>query len=319
MFVFFSLFYYTDNGSLLSVLLYLQLNLLEASLLVTFPVGFISLLFRQTNIIWLLYSTAISILYRDDELGEFIRSVDKQLVLLSDNFRPFSRYFWDNIASILVYLIFGLPSRMSSIIKATSSFLINLGLFVTFIYFNNGNIVLGDVSAHQPTLHLLQIGYFGLFNLIFAWPRLLNFEFIKYLFDNKRNLVILSLAFLYLTANHFIVHPYLLADNRHYIFYIFKIISKMRWLFCPIYSVGLLSIFFQMPKSILIHLAFMCCTVVTLVPQKLFEFRYFMVPYMILQIFDPRQKDESRSKILFQIFYNIMITTATLFIFKTKG
>ena len=53
MFVFFSLFYYTDNGSLLSVILYLQLNLLEASLLVTVPVGFISLLFRQTNIIWL--------------------------------------------------------------------------------------------------------------------------------------------------------------------------------------------------------------------------------------------------------------------------
>ena len=120
MFVFFSLFYYTDNGSLLSVLLYLQLNLLEASLLVTVPVGFISLLFRQTNIIWLLYSTAISILYRDDELGEFIRSADKQLVLLSDNFRPFTRYFWDNITSIAVFLVFGLPSRISSIIKATS-------------------------------------------------------------------------------------------------------------------------------------------------------------------------------------------------------
>ena len=120
MFVFFSLFYYTDNGSLLSVLLYLQLNLLEASLLVTAPVGFISLLFRQTNIIWLLYSTAISILYRDDELGEFIRSTDKQLVLLSDNFRPFTRYFWDNITSIAVYLFFGLPSRIGSIVRATS-------------------------------------------------------------------------------------------------------------------------------------------------------------------------------------------------------
>ena len=119
MFVFFSLFYYTDNGSLLSVILYLQLNLLEASLLVTVPVGFISLLFRQTNIIWLLYSTAISILYRDDEFGEFIRSADKQLVLLSDNFRPFTRYFWDNITSIAVYLVFGLPSRIGSIINAT--------------------------------------------------------------------------------------------------------------------------------------------------------------------------------------------------------
>ena len=66
--------------------------------------------------------------------------------------------------------------------------------------------------------------------------------------DNKGKLFILSLVFLYLTANHFIVHPYLLADNRHYIFYIFKMISKMRWLFCPVYAVGLISIFFQMPK-----------------------------------------------------------------------
>jgi len=40
---------------------------------------------------------------------------------------------------------------------------------------------------------------------------------------------------------------------------------------------------------------------------------------MILQIFDPRQKDETRFKILFQIFYNIAITAATLYIFKTKG
>ena len=120
MFVFFSLFYYTDNGSLLSVLLYLQLNLLEASVLVTAPVGLIALLFRQTNIIWLLFSVAISILYRDDDLGEFIRSTDKQLVLLSDNFRPFTRYFWDNITSIGVFVAFGLPSRVIQIFQATS-------------------------------------------------------------------------------------------------------------------------------------------------------------------------------------------------------
>ena len=63
----------------------------------------------------------------------------------------------------------------------------------------------------------------------------------------------------------------------------------------------------------------MCCLIVTLVPQKLFEFRYFMVPYMILQIFDPRQKDETRSWIIFQIIYNIAITTTTLYIFKSKG
>ena len=44
-----------------------------------------------------------------------------------------------------------------------------------------------------------------------------------------------------------------------------------------------------------------------------------MVPYMILQIFDPRQKDETRNRILFQISYNISITAATLYIFKTKG
>ena len=44
-----------------------------------------------------------------------------------------------------------------------------------------------------------------------------------------------------------------------------------------------------------------------------------MVPYMILQMFDPRQKDETRFKILVQIFYNIAITAATLYIFKTKG
>merc|ERR1711953_1449527 len=182
----FSMFYYTDNGSIVSVLLYLLFQIFEAHL-ASIAVGLVSLCFRQTNIIWLFFSSSIAILYQESDLGDYIRGLDKMILNLS--IQPYCRYFWDSVCSIGVYLAIGLcdKNRIGFIIRSTFGFIVNGIVFICFIYWNNGDIVLGDRNAHQPCFHLLQVCYFGLFNLIFAWPILLSNlkDFIRFLLDHK--------------------------------------------------------------------------------------------------------------------------------------
>ena len=66
-------------------------------------------------------------------------------------------------------------------------------------------------------------------------------------------------------------------------------------------------------QSFLLQLAYWFCTAVTIVPQKLLEFRYFMMPFMLLQLFSIRKPP------FYAIIYNLAITTATLYVFQTKG
>ena len=49
------------------------------------------------------------------------------------------------------------------------------------------------------------------------------------------------------------------------------------------------------------------------VPQKLLEFRYFMVPFVILQLFSIRRTSR------LSIIYNLLVNAFTFYIFKTKG
>ena len=48
-------------------------------------------------------------------------------------------------------------------------------------------------------------------------------------------------------------------------------------------------------------------------PQKLLEFRYFMVPFVILQLFSIRRTSR------LSIIYNLLVNAFTFYIFKTKG
>ena len=61
-----------------------------------------------------------------------------------------------------------------------------------------------------------------------------------------------------------IVHPYLLADNRHYTFYLFKILLRLKWLMIPVYAGGIMFIIFQLPQSVLLQTAYFVCTAATI-------------------------------------------------------
>ena len=92
--VFFTFFYYTDNGSLLTILAFLLLIFKEKTFSsCLFAIA--ALFFRQTSLIWIFFTTCISILYQNSRLGETIRTVDKELLTIGLN--PFVRYNWDQV------------------------------------------------------------------------------------------------------------------------------------------------------------------------------------------------------------------------------
>ena len=91
-----------------------------------------------------------------------------------------------------------------------------------------------------------------------------------------------------------IAHPYLLADNRHYTFYIWrKIITRTELspiFLAPIYVFAGFSVLFSLRRTELVFkLAFPVCVVINLLPQYLLEFRYFVIPFILHRLqFQPQ-------------------------------
>ncbi|KAI1426398.1 DIE2/ALG10 family-domain-containing protein [Xylaria sp. FL1777] len=130
-----------------------------------------------------------------------------------------------------------------------------LAAFVAFVAWNGG-VVLGDKSNHVATLHLAQLLYiwpfFTFFSAPLFIPQLLNSAIAAYRILRSRTgqqfsagyLNRLSLVHLAITALvssgalavallivrfNTIVHPFTLADNRHYIFYVFRYSILRAW------------------------------------------------------------------------------------------
>ncbi|KAF5868694.1 putative alpha- glucosyltransferase alg10 protein [Botrytis fragariae] len=138
------------------------------------------------------------------------------------------------------------------------SLLITFGAFV----FINGGVVLGDKSNHVATIHLSQLLYLWPFIAFFSFPLLIPtlFSFLLNAIDTilhpskfltssfntqlrafiTLGLILASLlGSLVIIKYNTIIHPFTLADNRHYIFYVFRYSilrhPLIRYLLAPIY------------------------------------------------------------------------------------
>lgn len=113
-------------------------------------------------------------------------------------------------------------------------YLLVLLSFVAFVVHNNFTIVLGDASAHVASLHLPQLLYFSAATAFFSWSLLLH---VIPAFSNSRTWVwflapatVVLPAMAAMVKYNTVLHPYLLADNRHFAFYVFrKFLLKWRW------------------------------------------------------------------------------------------
>ncbi|CAG2114312.1 unnamed protein product [Medioppia subpectinata] len=268
---FFSFLYYTDPGSLFFVLLMYMFDVNELQPLAAI-FGAISLLYRQTNIVWVFFLAAhTSLKLTIDAFSEQILNKNperqKRRVLMKS-------------------LIQALPQ----IIIVCGGYALVGIIFIAFLVYNNG-IVLGDRLAHEAVLHLAQIPYYLGFVSFFAFPWIFTANNIKKFMSISVRYplrVLSGVAVMVVVLYRFAyTHPYLLADNRHYTFYIWKRIlgregSALTYAVTPVYVFTAVTMYQLLQrKDSNFKTLLILCTFVSVVPQKLLELRYFLVPFVI--------------------------------------
>lgn len=142
-----------------------------------------------------------------------------------------------------------------------------------------------------------------------------------------------------------IEHPFLLADNRHYFFYIWRRVFKLhrlvKFLLTPGYLVCGWAWLWKIGKSqhfcetvcamginsylpshtgrtqdLYWTAGYLASTALVLVPTPLVEPRYFLVPYMLLRITSSNHSRTRDSKwMLREILWNILVNAVTIGVF----
>ncbi|KAL3474915.1 tyrosyl-DNA phosphodiesterase-domain-containing protein [Aspergillus californicus] len=253
---FFSGLYYTDIMALLVVVeAYnwdLSRTLRPGSALfdtaIFLGLGLAALAFRQTNIFW------VSVFFGGLQVVRRLRraTTNCQSMNLSDIVRGGSKNeLYDPMvldASLADYLktVISLGSvalnNLGLVFTSLVPYLVILAAFGGFVFWN-GSVVLGHQEFHSASIHLAQMLYIWPYFLFFSWPlvlapmanillpRFMLPKFLKQGFPASRRrlpsiFTILTVLPVMLAVVHFntIVHPFTLADNRHYVFYVFRIL-----------------------------------------------------------------------------------------------
>ena len=264
-------------------------KLVRNSIFYLFP-GLLSLTFRQTNIVWVAFIACQS---AGPLLLHAIHSK-----MLENPPRPvrfsltLSGQFHELIEGIF-YLLTE-PSRLFTLILEIlyqcGGYLIVWLCFAAFLVWNDG-VVLGDKSAHIAVFHPTQILYFSAFSLCFSAPFFVTKYKAFLAFVSKHYFVTLVsiITSVIVVQNYTMAHPYLLADNRHYPFYLWrKIIDRNWWskyLLIPIYIYGAFCVLHVLRRcGIIFLLTYPFFVGVNLTPQLLLEFRYFILPFLMYRL-----------------------------------
>jgi alpha-1,2-glucosyltransferase len=220
--LFFAGLYYTDVWSTIFVLLTWSAGVrgkkLQAAIL-----GWVSLWFRQTNVVWVGMAAGMSVV---EALGPQTR--DPILAPAGGRGATFADFVVNTPFTILVRAVM----HPGLLVNGLGPYVFPLASFGGFLVFNGYTIVLGDHSAHTASVNTPQLLYFTVFTLFFSFPLFLPLlPSLPRLIQRPSTIISFVLAtFLAGIAVkvNTILHPFLLADNRHYVFYIFRRIL-LRW------------------------------------------------------------------------------------------
>ena len=292
---FFGFLYYTDVLSVCAVIASMaameRKRHAQASLW-----GFVALFFRQTNIIWVLFIMGVAALRECQRIAGVSPRMTPPITTLL-----FQRSAWMRI------------------IHTVSPYVPIFLAFILYIQWNDGAIVLGDKSHHQVALHMTQVGYFFGFALSFGWPLMFLLEPMRW--KKVHAIVSILLLIMGILAVRYgtIAHPFLLADNRHYTFYVWRRIinarSWTRYAVVPVYVCSAMSFVRILSKeqSGLWILGWLLATCLTLVPSPLIEPRYLIVPYIMMRLHMPAtSRKQEMTELVFFMMVNVL--TMTLFI-----
>uniref|UniRef100_A0A914W6Y3 Dol-P-Glc:Glc(2)Man(9)GlcNAc(2)-PP-Dol alpha-1,2-glucosyltransferase n=1 Tax=Plectus sambesii TaxID=2011161 RepID=A0A914W6Y3_9BILA len=309
-----STLYYTDLLSLVAVLLSLDMLKRQAVKSAAVVAAF-SLLMRQTNIIWAAFGVGLLV---HERLAIALRKKGDK-----GNKRDMSP--WE--------LLWTLWESFRARPKSTVLLLVNcvwpawpfilLGMCGVGFVLWNGGIVLGDRTAHTAVFHAPQLFYFFAFSALFACPLLLNATLIRQILVHLRShplrltlSAVSAVAVIHLFTYD---HPYLLSDNRHYTFYIWRRWFMRHWslkfVAAPAYVLAALAVAIGVRKqSAVWRMGFLLATIAVTVPNRLLEFRYFLIPYLIWRLHVDRQL-QSWPRLALEFFLHVSINCVTLWMF----
>ncbi|XP_076957610.1 dol-P-Glc:Glc(2)Man(9)GlcNAc(2)-PP-Dol alpha-1,2-glucosyltransferase-like [Bidens hawaiensis] len=351
---FFTFLYYTDVASL-TIVLAMYLMCLKKNYECSALLGAVAVLVRQTNIIWMLFVACTGVLdlvqekqkHEDNILSEPENEyfVSNKGVNISSNLKK--RRLSNAIDTVSHETSLtshpdrssGLFSEIQNILLVSwnlkwkllvtfSPFLLLLLAFVAFVKWN-GSIVLGAKEAHTVSPHFVQLLYYGLVSCGFMAPlhfsksqfASLTRSFVK----NKPISILLWVSatiISFLFVHYFsIAHPYLLADNRHYPFYLWRKIINAHWstryLLVPLYVyswASILNVLGKVQKKVWV-LAYFLATAAALVPAPLIEFRYYTIPFFFLIIHSHITNDRAWF-LMGYLYTSINIFTMIMFLFR---
>ncbi|KIN08179.1 glycosyltransferase family 59 protein [Oidiodendron maius Zn] len=216
--------------------------------------------------------------------------------------------------------------------------------FSAFVLWNGG-VVLGDKANHVATIHLPQLLYLWPFIAFFSFPIILPSALsllvslsspVVSLFSNSSNAPQVSTSSsrtqgnrrFILTQAHIsnaflvvfvvikyntLIHPFTLADNRHYVFYVFRYTilrhPLIRYLLAPAYILSFYLSYLTLSNPIALAkpqfipgtarsaaqdnpktsfmLIFILSTGLSLITAPLVEPRYFIIPWVIWRLHVP--------------------------------
>jgi alpha-1,2-glucosyltransferase len=121
-------------------------------------------------------------------------------------------------------------------------------------------------------------------------------------------------------------HPFLLADNRHYPFYVWKNLFRRfapaKYLFVPAYLVCATVMqrawSGERAQSRLFQLLFWAVTALCLVPTPLLEPRYFLTPFLLWFLHSAPRLIESVLRSCAAVALYVAINAATLYVFLRR-
>ncbi|CAR21868.1 dolichyl-P-Glc:Glc(2)Man(9)GlcNAc(2)-PP-dolichol alpha-1,2- glucosyltransferase [Lachancea thermotolerans CBS 6340] len=288
--------YYTDVWSSIFILESLTLAITlpfgeTTSIWLSALSALVSCLFRQTNIVWNIFIMVVVI--------------ERRALIHKD----FNNVHFNNYLKFIIH-------ALENFKQVVLPYGLNLMLFAMFVIYNR-SLTLGDKDNHTAGIHLTQMFYCITFIAFFSaplWISKAGLDYYRFRVQAKKFRTFLELLGIMLVIRFFsVVHPFLLADNRHYTFYLFKkVIARNFWfkyLLMPwIYHFSTLNYIEIMRQKVmhfhpilpieikspvelpvqLTHIswtALIICTFMTVVPSPLFEPRYYILPYFFWRLF----------------------------------
>lgn len=317
---FFNFLYYTDAGSTFFILFTYLMTLYGCHKASAF-LGVCAVLFRQTNIIWVAFCAATLVAAKMDEAWKVEHTKRK------DEKSPPSQVplSFSGCKKVLLFTLEFLtsPSHVKAVLLVAWPYAAVGAGFLAFVVMNDG-IVVGDRTSHEACLNFPQLFYFFSFTLFFSLPVSLCYHrvlrFLQALKKQPLFFLLLACVSLLLVWKFTFIHKYLLADNRHYPFYVWKRLFQRhelaRFVLVPAYVFAGWNFLDSIKsRSLFWSLAFLVCLLAATVPQKLLEFRYFIVPYLMYRLHMPLP---SLPRLILEFLLYTAVNAATLYIFITK-